>query len=69
MSKYLIDYAMPLMRIERAAKKIHDACLEHDYEQAQEQTLLLLTEARMLQTTLIHMKEKACPTPSPTASE
>lgn len=54
----LVDYAMPLMKIERAAKKIHDLCLEHRYEKAQEQVLLLLTEARMLQATLKHMQEK-----------
>ncbi len=54
----IVDYAMPLMQIERAAKEIHNLCLEHQYEKAQEQVLLLLTEARLLQTTLKHMQEK-----------
>lgn len=55
----VIDYAMPLMQIERMAKKIHDLCLDGRYEEAQEVTLLLTTEARILQVTLQHMKEKA----------
>ncbi len=63
----IIDYAMPLMKVERFAKKVHDLCLEHKYDEAQEQCALLLTEARVLQLTLKHMKEKACPT-SPSAS-
>ena len=58
----IVDYAMPLMKIERAAKKIHDLCLEHEYEEAQEQVMSLLAEARILKITLHHMKEKACQT-------
>lgn len=56
----LIDYAMPLMKVERLAQKIHNLCLEQRYEEAQEQALLLTTEARLLQITLAYMKEKAC---------
>ena len=63
----IVDYAMPLMNIERAAKQIHDLCLEHKYEEAKEETVVLLVEARLLQSVLDHMKEKACPT-SPPAS-
>lgn len=63
----VIDYAMPLMKVERFAKKIHDLCLEQRYEEAQEQTMLLLTEARVLQITLKYIQEKACQT-SPIAS-
>lgn len=55
----VIDYAMPLMKIERFSKKVHDLCLEHDYEEAQVQTLLMLAEVRILQVTLQHMKERA----------
>lgn len=54
----IIDYAMPLMKVERFAKEIHDLCLEHKYKEAQERVALLLAEARILQTTLRHMKEK-----------
>lgn len=54
----LIDYAMPLMKIERFAKQIHNLCLEHKYEEAQEQVMLLLAEARVLHLALQHMKEK-----------
>lgn len=53
----LIDYAKPLMHIEWLVKKVHDLCLEHKYEQAQEAALRLTAEGRLLQTTLNHMKE------------
>ena len=55
----IVDYAMPLMLIERAAKKIHDLCLEHKYQEAQEEAVTLLVETRLLQAALKHMKEKA----------
>jgi hypothetical protein len=54
----VIDYAMPLMKIERFAKEIHDLCLHYKYEEAREQTLHLLAEARVLQHTLTIMNEK-----------
>lgn len=54
----IIDYAMPLMKIERCAKEIHDLCNEKHYGEAQERVLMLLTEARILQTTLKHLKEQ-----------
>ncbi len=54
----IIDYAMPLMKVERYAKEIHDLCNEKHYGEAQERVLLLLTEARILQTTLKHLKEQ-----------
>lgn len=55
----LIDYAMPLMKIERMAKRIHDLCLEHKYEEAREIALTLGAEARILQHTLRIMNEES----------
>ncbi len=52
------DYAMPLMKIERMAKQIHDLCLEHKYEKAREITTHLGVESRILQATLALLQEK-----------
>lgn len=57
MTEDIIDYAMPLMKIERLAKEIHDLCLEQRYEDAREGALHLGTEARVLQHTLTIMQE------------
>lgn len=54
----ITDYAMPLMKIERMAKEIHDLCLEYEYEKAEELMLHLLAESRVLKHTLTIMKEK-----------
>lgn len=54
----IIDYAMPLMNIERMAKEIHALCLEHRYEEAREKTLDLSIESRMLRAALAHLSEK-----------
>jgi len=54
----LIDYAMPLMRVERLAKEIHDLCLEDKYEEARETAMQLVVESRLLQTTLRYMSEE-----------
>ena len=54
----LIDYAMPMMNMERMAKKIHDLCLEYRYEEARELAVELTAESRLLVTTLRHMSEQ-----------
>jgi hypothetical protein len=54
----IIDYAMPLMKIERYAKLIHQSCLENDLPEAIEHAISLVTEARILTNTLRLMKEK-----------
>lgn len=58
MDEGLIDYAMPLMIIERRAKEIHALCLAHKYDQARDKAEELVVEARLLQTTLKHMGEQ-----------
>ena len=52
------DYAMPLMKIERMAKQIHDLCLEHKYGEARGLTIHLGVENRILQATLALLEEK-----------
>ncbi len=54
----LIDYAASLMEVERLAKGVHHACLERDYEKAQEQAMAMGVEARLTLQTLRHMHEK-----------
>ena len=54
----IVDYAHPLIRIERLAKDIHDLCVDGKFGEAQEQSLRLGAEARLLHHTLELMKEK-----------
>jgi len=49
---------MPLMKIERMAREIHDLCLARKYEEAREITLQLGVENRILQATLALMHER-----------
>jgi hypothetical protein len=52
----VIDYAMPMMKIEKLLRKAHDLCLEHHYAEAREVALQLGAEARILQHTLSIME-------------
>ena len=54
----IVDYALPLIRIERLAKDIHELCVDQQYAAAQEYALQLGAEARLLHHTLELMKEK-----------
>lgn len=57
-SSTLIDYAAPMMRIERLLKDMHNLLLDNKFEEAMELNLLLVAESRLLQHTLVLMKEK-----------
>jgi hypothetical protein len=54
----LIDYAMPMMRIENILKKMHNALLDDRLAVAQQLSVDLMTETRLLRNTLILMKDK-----------
>lgn len=54
----LIDYAMPLMNIERLAKETHHKCLDNDLRAAEEVALHLGVEVRILQAALALMQSK-----------
>lgn len=54
----LVDYAMPLMNIERLAKQTHDKCLERNYREAEEMALKIGVEARILIASLALMQGK-----------
>lgn len=54
----IIDYAMPMMRIEKLLKDMHNNLLENNFTDAQTDTLAVIVEARILYTTLTLMKEQ-----------
>ena len=54
----VVDYAMPLMNIERLARECHDLCLDHKYTEANEIALKLGVEARILSASLEIMQNK-----------
>jgi len=52
------DYSMPLMKLEKLNKQIHDLCLQHKFLEAADLTQHVLVEARILSATLILMHDK-----------
>ena len=54
----IVDYAMPLMNIERLAKQAHDFCLHNQYAEANEVALKIGVEARILSASLAIMQGK-----------
>lgn len=54
----IIDYAMPMMRIEKLLKEMHNDLLHKNFERAQESALMLITDARLLYNTITLMKEQ-----------
>jgi len=54
----MIDYAAPMMRIETLLKEMHNILLKRDLNGAIEMGTVLLAEARVLQYTLIILKER-----------
>lgn len=53
----LIDYAAPMMRIERLLKEMHNLLLDNKFDEAIELSPVITTEAKMLHNTLVLMKE------------
>jgi hypothetical protein len=53
----MIDYAMPMMKIEQLMRKIHDACLMQQYSKAEIDATDLIVEARVLLNNLKLMQE------------
>jgi hypothetical protein len=54
----LIDYAAPMMRLERLLKDLHNLLLDNKFDEAIELSPVITTEAKLLHNTLILMKEK-----------
>jgi hypothetical protein len=53
----LIDYAAPMMRIERLLKDLHDLLLDGKFDEAIELSPVITTESKLLQNVLVLMKE------------
>ena len=53
----IVDYAMPMMNIEKLMRKIHDQCLDRDYANAEIEATHLIVEARVLLNSLKVMQE------------
>ena len=56
-SEEILDYAMPLIKIENYAKQVHDHALHGDLKAAHEVSMVLGAEVRILQRTLEIMME------------
>lgn len=54
----IVDYAMPMMRIETILKKMHNALLDHQMDAALMMAVDLASECRFLRNSLIIMKDK-----------
>jgi hypothetical protein len=54
----IVDYAMPLMRIDKLARQIHDDCLHGNLARAEEMTVHLIAEGRILRNSLVIMQNK-----------
>ena len=53
----LIDYAAPMMRLERLLKDLHNLLLDNKFDEAIELSPVITAEAKLLHNTLILMKE------------
>jgi hypothetical protein len=54
----IVDYAMPMMQIEKLMRYIHDHCLDKQYPEAQALCADIIAEARVLYASLALMQEK-----------
>ena len=54
----MIDYAAPMMRIEKLLKDMHNDLLDKNMDVAQQKAITLITETKLLLNTLIIMQEK-----------
>jgi hypothetical protein len=54
----IVDYAMPLMRIDKLARQIHDDCLHGNLARAEEMAVHLIAEGRILRNSLVIMQSR-----------
>lgn len=53
----IIDYAMPMIKIDKMLRRAHDLCLEGKFHEAGEVALHMGVETRMLRNTLKIMED------------
>lgn len=56
-SEALIDYAAPCMKAERALKNLHDAMLDHKYEEALKWAMEAMVETKLTYNAIKHEQE------------
>lgn len=54
----LVDYATPMMCIEKMLRDMHNLLLKNKFEEAIELSLAITAEAKLLNNTLVLMREK-----------
>jgi hypothetical protein len=54
----IVDYAMPMMKIEILLRRMHDLCLAKKYTEAGEICPVIITESRVLAASLALMDNK-----------
>lgn len=54
----MIDYAAPMMRVEKLLKEMHNDLLDKNEDGALEKATLLVVESKILKNTLVLMQER-----------
>ena len=54
----LVDYALPMMRVEKCLQEMHNDLLENDFASAADKALVLVGDARILLNVILLMKEQ-----------
>jgi hypothetical protein len=54
----LVDYALPMMRVEKCLQEMHNDLLENDFASAADKALVLVAESRILLNVILLMKEQ-----------
>lgn len=54
----LVDYALPMMRVEKCLQDMHNDLLENHFDAAADKALVLVAESRILLNVILLMKEQ-----------
>ena len=54
----LVDYALPMMRVEKCLHGMHNDLLDNDFAAGADKAVALVAEARVLLNVVLLMKEK-----------
>lgn len=54
----LVDYALPMIRVEKCLQEMHNDLLENDFASAADKALVLVGDARILLNVILLMKEQ-----------
>jgi hypothetical protein len=54
----MIDYAYPMMMVEKHLKKAHDALLSQDWDTGKEELIQAIAEARLAYNAVVHMQQE-----------